>query len=538
MNQKKLFELLGAPLKNYRWSWGSIRSDQVIFLRVWQDETTTIQKKKFYKIADNIKNVPLSQLRLGNKERHQHIQLIENGCQVYMVVCTAKDENVSARRIKSCNTDFVFLGGTLYKDAENIWLEIQQQLPVQDLVLNLKREQLLPIQEKLPEASQLVLNEILEPVIEEPLEEHILELTSSSLEDFWTYISKEQFLEYKEKGISHSEANDICDSGFSIQAYFNDYSSLTLDGQIIEEFRGLAKMALADEDQFKKSNDESNTLSSNGTKKEVQYALVIGSGGYKYFWQLKIKGKFDINELSVTRNDFDVDFMGQKYDDLIDVEYESEPLELVEGFPDWSSVCVKSSDGEEFELDDCDCQEHTIELITTNLENTWMEISRKEFLKLKREGLEYADEITHLCDNGFSTQACYDNTSALFVDGEEIEEFHQIVKEAIAANNQSEASTKNTSTTTSTSKKKKVKYALVVASGGSGCCWQLSFEGKFDISKLSVCINTFDVDFDGSKFSNLIDVEYDYESLEFEEGEPDWSSVCIKSSKGEEHELE
>ena len=33
MNQKTLFELLGAPLKNYRWSRGATRSDQVIFLR-------------------------------------------------------------------------------------------------------------------------------------------------------------------------------------------------------------------------------------------------------------------------------------------------------------------------------------------------------------------------------------------------------------------------------------------------------------------------------------------------------------------------
>lgn len=305
MNQKKLFEILGAPLKNFRRSWGSIRSDQVVFLRVWQDEVKTIEGKKFYKIGYISKNVPVSQLRLSDKERHQHIQLIENGCQVYMVVCSAKDENVSAKRIKSCNTDFVFLGGTLYKDAENIWLEIKQQLPVQDIVLNLNREPLLPIQEKFPETSQLVPDEIFKRVIEEP---NIVE-------------------------------QDITDT-------------------YISEIR-------------------------------------------KYGW-----------------------------------------------------------DDEEDE-DEQEHEKHTIELITTNLENTWMEISRKEFLKLKREGLEYADEITYMCNNGFSIQACYDNSSALFVDGKEIEEFHQIVKEAIASDNRYDASTKNTSTTKKpTSKKKRLNMPL------------------------------------------------------------------------------
>ena len=151
-------------------------------------------------------------------------------------------------------------------------------------MLNLNREQLLPIQEKLPEASQLVLNEILEPVIEEPLEEHILELTSSSLEDFWTYISKEQFLEYKEKGISHSDANDICDSGFSIQACYDNTSALFVDGEEIEEFHQIVKEAIAANNQSEASTKNTSTTTSTSKKKKVKYALVVASGGSGCCW--------------------------------------------------------------------------------------------------------------------------------------------------------------------------------------------------------------------------------------------------------------
>ena len=38
MSISGLFTLLGAPLANNRWSWGSQRaSDGAVFLRVWQD---------------------------------------------------------------------------------------------------------------------------------------------------------------------------------------------------------------------------------------------------------------------------------------------------------------------------------------------------------------------------------------------------------------------------------------------------------------------------------------------------------------------
>jgi hypothetical protein len=42
MGPKALFEKLGAPLKNTVWSWGGVRADGAIFLRVWEDEKRKI----------------------------------------------------------------------------------------------------------------------------------------------------------------------------------------------------------------------------------------------------------------------------------------------------------------------------------------------------------------------------------------------------------------------------------------------------------------------------------------------------------------
>jgi hypothetical protein len=36
----RFFDDLGAPLTNMQWSWGAVRSDGAVFVRVWEDEIT------------------------------------------------------------------------------------------------------------------------------------------------------------------------------------------------------------------------------------------------------------------------------------------------------------------------------------------------------------------------------------------------------------------------------------------------------------------------------------------------------------------
>lgn len=129
MNQKTLFELLGAPLKNYRWSWGSVRSDQVIFLRVWQHETKTINGKEFQRIGGSFSR-PQVKPTAGGNERRSHIVAIEGGSQVYMVICTALDGAGRSRRIKSFNQEFVWLGGELLIQDNDVWLEQKEKVSI------------------------------------------------------------------------------------------------------------------------------------------------------------------------------------------------------------------------------------------------------------------------------------------------------------------------------------------------------------------------------------------------------------------------
>jgi hypothetical protein len=52
MTISSLFQSLGAPLANTRWSWGAQRSsDGAVFLRVWQD-LKFIQEGRAYYMVD------------------------------------------------------------------------------------------------------------------------------------------------------------------------------------------------------------------------------------------------------------------------------------------------------------------------------------------------------------------------------------------------------------------------------------------------------------------------------------------------------
>ena len=76
MSQAELFETLGAPLKNVRWSWGGVRkSDGAVFLRVWQDGTKKINGKRYIWISVES---PLGN-DLGENERMDHLKLVQAG---------------------------------------------------------------------------------------------------------------------------------------------------------------------------------------------------------------------------------------------------------------------------------------------------------------------------------------------------------------------------------------------------------------------------------------------------------------------------
>jgi hypothetical protein len=116
------FKHLGAPLKNQRWSWGSVRDDKVIFLRVWQDETKKIEgvycsmvtaHKWFAHDPDN----------LGHAERLRQVDAIAAGALSYMIMCEAEDKDASPRVIAKFNRDDLFVGGKLRTIDGEQWIE-------------------------------------------------------------------------------------------------------------------------------------------------------------------------------------------------------------------------------------------------------------------------------------------------------------------------------------------------------------------------------------------------------------------------------
>lgn len=132
MSLTRFFAKTGAPLKNSRWSWGAVREDGTVILRVWQDRKRKINNDgPHYMQLSHLQKYGEGQDNLGYMERLDHIQLIKTGAKCYMVMCLAKDADSSPREIKSFNKNILFLGGELREIDSDWFIEIAASIPVQ-----------------------------------------------------------------------------------------------------------------------------------------------------------------------------------------------------------------------------------------------------------------------------------------------------------------------------------------------------------------------------------------------------------------------
>lgn len=130
MSQAEIFASVGAPLKNVRWSWGSVRvSDGVIFLRVWQDGTKKIDGKRFIWISDELP----PDGDLGANERLQHTKLVKSGRRCYLIMCQAVDTTAAPRQVQSFNEKEVFVGGEVIMKDGCYWIELKSRVPVKEV---------------------------------------------------------------------------------------------------------------------------------------------------------------------------------------------------------------------------------------------------------------------------------------------------------------------------------------------------------------------------------------------------------------------
>jgi hypothetical protein len=132
MSQVALFKRLQAPLKNTRWSWGSIRAaDNVIFLRVWQDKSKQFGGKVVVQLSHN-DDYKDDLEDLGHVERLAHIEMIGNGALCYLITCRAVDVNDVPRKVKGFNDRVVFPGGKLVEIEGETWIEMSPGIAVED----------------------------------------------------------------------------------------------------------------------------------------------------------------------------------------------------------------------------------------------------------------------------------------------------------------------------------------------------------------------------------------------------------------------
>lgn len=135
MSQTDLFKSLGAPLTNSRRSWGAVRADGVVFLRVWQNETLKIQGKIFIKLTHIEYFQNHDPNNSGYLKRLNHVSMVEDGATTYMIMCEPKDVNDTPRTIKSFNSRELFLGGQILKIDGDTWLEMKARVPVENVRL-------------------------------------------------------------------------------------------------------------------------------------------------------------------------------------------------------------------------------------------------------------------------------------------------------------------------------------------------------------------------------------------------------------------
>lgn len=130
MTQTEMFKRLGAPLANPRWSWGSIReNDKAVFLRVWQDRKTKQDGRWFMMVTHREKYLG-DERNLGYQERLDHVAKIRAGAPCFMVMCLAEDANAAPRKVKSFNSDEVFVGGRVIELNGDTWVEMAARKPV------------------------------------------------------------------------------------------------------------------------------------------------------------------------------------------------------------------------------------------------------------------------------------------------------------------------------------------------------------------------------------------------------------------------
>ena|SRR5438270_9719319 len=128
-----MFKRLGAPLHNVQWSWGAVRADGSVVLRVWQDETRKIEDGRRLIRLVNHRAYQGSETNLGYSERLAHLDRLRAGAAGFVVICRAEDVNSRPRSIASFDArEVIRLGEIVVLDGDE-WGELLERIPIKSL---------------------------------------------------------------------------------------------------------------------------------------------------------------------------------------------------------------------------------------------------------------------------------------------------------------------------------------------------------------------------------------------------------------------
>lgn len=129
----QFFSAIGAPLRMIRQSWGAVRADGAVFLRVWQDRCRTDEGVRYVQLT-HLEKYGGNSSNFGYSERRNHVERIREGAPCYLIMCIAKNPEASPRDIKSYNKEVIFVGGSLKQFDEDWWIELAGKIPAHHLI--------------------------------------------------------------------------------------------------------------------------------------------------------------------------------------------------------------------------------------------------------------------------------------------------------------------------------------------------------------------------------------------------------------------
>ena len=138
-SMKQLFEYLGAPLVNYRKSWGAVRDDGTVFLRCWQEETRLADGRLYVGVHAN--DITPSNF-FGYNERAGHVNQIMAGAPAYVILLSGgvpfgESWDGNTRKSKLLSDRHVWKAGEvvhLHGIEDLFWLELVCRVPVEEVL--------------------------------------------------------------------------------------------------------------------------------------------------------------------------------------------------------------------------------------------------------------------------------------------------------------------------------------------------------------------------------------------------------------------